>query len=163
MRRTMVVLGDQYALLALLWNEAFGLEMRKTGVLVRPDEVRRYLDSMFSAGTGHEKERAALMRAAGALTDAEMRQVWISPYETLSKTLGPAFISISRMCNPPEAETASVVAVDDEAMQRALTKEHPGFRTWRVASVDVTAALPMEHVVRMTHEALKEALQQGQG
>ena len=44
----MVVLGDQYALLSLLWCDALGLGMEKTGVLVKPHELRRWLDACLS-------------------------------------------------------------------------------------------------------------------
>ena len=106
---------------------------------------------------GTQEAGKALLSKAG-LTDSELHAVHRQPYETLVKTLGPAFISITRMCNPPEAETASVVSVGDNDMQAAFSNEHKGFSTWRVKAVQVTAGLPMEHVVRMTHEAMREAL-----
>ena len=154
----MVVLGDQYALLSLLWSDALGLAIEKTGVLVKPHEVRRWLDAVFVQDQEGAQEAGKALLSKAGLTDGELHAVHRQPFETLVKTLGPAFISITRMCNPPEAETASVVSVGDDDMQAAFSKEHKGFSTWRVKAVQVTAGLPMEHVVRMTHEAMREAL-----
>ena len=76
----------------------------------------------------------------------------------MMSTHGPAFLSITRMCNPPGVELKSVVAADNEALKQGETEEHVGFQTWRIRQVSVTAPLPMEDVLRMAMQGLQKAI-----
>ena len=48
----MVVLADYYALLSFVWCDALKLPVQKTGVLVRPAQVRCWLEKCFVTERG---------------------------------------------------------------------------------------------------------------
>ena len=149
----MVVLGDEYALLSFVWCEAMRLPLQQTGVLVRPAEVRLWLQECFvSKRKRWADAREALMEAFD-ITDENK-----DPYTSMLQSHGPAFLSITRMCNPVDTELESVVSVPDEVLQDSLTSEHPGFETWRVQQVTVTAPLPMQEVLRLMASGFKQAM-----
>lgn len=149
----MVVLGDDYALLSLVWCDALKLPAQKTGVLVRPGEVKGWLQKCFVTQRGRwTSVREQVAEAFGVDEDCS------DPYPAMMRTHGPAFLSITRMCNPPGVELESVVTAEDDALEKGETEEHVGFRTWRVQRVSVTAPLLMEDVLRMAMEGLQEAM-----
>lgn len=147
------MLGDEYALLSFVWCEAMRLPLQQTGVLVRPAQVREWLQECFVT----KRQRRAYAREA-LMKAFHVKDENKDPYASMLQSHGPGFLSITRMCNPGDTELKSVVTVPDEVLQESLTSEHPGFDTWRVQQVTVTAPLPMQEVLRLMASGFKEAM-----
>ena len=84
--------NDEIVLLSPVWCDALKIDIGEAGVLVKPDEVKEFLQKAFvSERCRWHGERRAICAEFGI---PEVRE---DPYKPLISTRGPAFMSIRKV------------------------------------------------------------------
>ena len=83
---------DELVLLSMVWCDALKIDIGAAGVLVKPDEVKEFLQKAFvSERAKWHGERRAICAEFG------IPEVHEDPYKSLISTRGPAFMSIRKV------------------------------------------------------------------
>lgn len=83
---------DELVLLSMVWCDALKIDIGEAGVLVKPDEVKEFLQKAFVSERGKwHGERRAICAEFG------IPEVHEDPYKSLISTRGPAFMSIRKV------------------------------------------------------------------
>lgn len=161
---------DELVLLSMVWCDALKIDIGEAGVLVKPDDVKQFLQKAFVSERGKwHGERRAICAEFG------VPEVHEDPYKSLISTRGPAFMSIRKVrllpwSNPfTRGLNALWLQVCDPAGDEDLrvsiqnpqeTKDYTGFKTYRATKVTVTSKVDLKQVVGYVYASLKAAMEQ---
>ena len=141
---------DELVLLSMVWCDALKIDIGEAGVLVKPDQVKDFLQKAFVSERGKwHGERRAICAEFG------IPEVHEDPYKSLISTRGPAFMSVRRVCDPAGDADLRVSIQNPQE-----TKDHKGFKTYRATKVTVTSKVDLKQVVGYVYASLKAAMEQ---